>query len=300
MIRKLLLGSAAAGGLLVAAAVPASATDLAVRPPPAPAFVAPVAVPVFSWTGWYIGGNAGGAWGDSRFEIIGGAGPGSANGAGPGSSNGAGPGPGPGVFTSDNDSSFLGGGQIGFNWQTGPWVWGVEGDIDGKSLTNNLALGSFVAGGAGPGPGTGTGPGASTGAGPGPSTGFTLGLTAKTRVEGSIRARGGFAFDRFLVYATGGWAIADVEVSAIGTGSAFCLAPCSDSRAVNGWTVGGGAEYALTNNVSLGVEYRYTDLGRETFNLAGNSIREEVREHQVTGRLNFKFGSLFGGLIPGL
>ncbi len=298
MIRKLLLGGVAAGGLR--AALPAGAADLRAVPAPvvAPAVAPVVPVPVFTWSGWYIGGNAGGAWGDSRFEIIGGAGPGSANGAGPGSSNGAGPGPGPGVFTSDNDSSFLGGGQIGFNWQTGPWVWGVEGDIDGKSLTNNLALGSFVAGGAGPGPGTGTGPGASNGAGPGPSTGFTLGLTAKTRVEGSIRARGGFAFDRFLVYATGGWAIADVEVSAIGTGSAFCLAPCSDSRAVNGWTVGGGAEYALTNNVSLGVEYRYSDFGRESFELGtvngvGVTTNADLREHQVTGRLNFKFGGLF-------
>src|ERR671932_1520930 len=71
MIRKLLLASAAAGGL--AAALPAGAADLAVRPAPAPAFVAPVApvvpVPVLNWSGWYIGGNVGGKWGKFSGDV---------------------------------------------------------------------------------------------------------------------------------------------------------------------------------------------------------------------------------------
>ena len=250
-MRKVLLSGAAAGALLAAAfAVPASAADLRAVPAPAPTYVAPV-VPVFTWTGLYVGANAGAAWGDYGYDIFF---------------------PNPALFGSfasgRSGGTFIGGGQIGYNWQFNQFVFGLEGDIDGKSLKVTNAV-------------------------PGAGAPFAT-LEGRARVEGSVRARGGLAFDRFLVYATGGWAIADVEVSAIGTGSAFCLAPCSDSRAVNGWTVGGGAEYALTNNVSLGVEYRSTDLGRETFNLAGNSIREEVREHQVTGRLNFKFGSLFG------
>src|SRR5919199_2158621 len=68
MIRKLLLASVAAGGLV--AVLPASAADLAVRPAPAPAFVAPVVpVPVLNWSGWYIGGNVGGKWGKFSGDI---------------------------------------------------------------------------------------------------------------------------------------------------------------------------------------------------------------------------------------
>ena len=250
-MRKVLLTGAAAGALLAAAfAVPASAADLRAVPAPAPTYVAPV-VPVFTWTGLYVGANAGAAWGDYGYDIFF---------------------PNPALFGSFSSgrsgASFIGGGQIGYNWQFNQFVFGLEGDIDGKSLkvTNGFA----------------TVPGAP----------FAT-LEGRARVEGSVRARGGLAFDRVLVYATGGWAVTDVRVT--GCGAATCV---SDDQALNGFTVGGGAEFALTNAVSLGVEYRYSDFGREAFNLgtvAGGAVttNADLREHQVTGRLNFRFGSLF-------
>jgi outer membrane immunogenic protein len=89
-------------------------------------------------------------------------------------------------------------------------------------------------------------------------------------------------------------------VSGVTASSAFE----TDSKTPVGGTVGGGVEYAFTNNVSVGVEYRYSDFGHETFNagvvrLAGlgtgplTTTRVELRTHEVTVRLNFKLGTLF-------
>ena len=250
MIRKLLLGSVAAGGLV--AALPASAADLGVRPAPAPAYVAPVAAPVFSWTGFYIGGHAGGAWGDYQYTTVWA--------------------PDQDVFSSgDTGGTFIGGGQIGFNWQTGIWVWGVEADISGKSLRASNDVSLLL------------------------STPFNS-LDAKTDLQGSVRGRLGFTFGQFLLYGTGGWAAADTKVTGCGGVTTGCF---EDSQTLNGWTAGVGVEFAFTNNVSLGVEYRYSDLGDEQFNFGsflGQPAFADVglQEHQVTARLNFKFGSLFG------
>src|ERR687883_59302 len=119
MIRKLFLGSVAAGGLL-AAALPASAADLAVRPAPAPVYVAPVVVPAFTWTGWYIGGNAGGKWG--HYDVEGFIGPTSLV-----------------DFRTPTKGGFIGGGQLGFNWQFNQFVLGVEGDFDGTTLKSSVS-----------------------------------------------------------------------------------------------------------------------------------------------------------------
>ena len=249
-MRKVLLTGAAAGALLAAAiAVPASAADLSVRPAPAPAYVAP-AVPVFTWTGLYAGVNAGAAWGEYGYDVFF---------------------PSPALFGSFNSgrsgASFIGGGQIGYNWQFNQFVFGLEGDVDGKSLkvTNAFALAGAP---------------------------FAT-LEGRARIEGSVRARAGLAFDRFLLYATGGWAVTDVRVTGCTAGAC-----ASDDQTLNGYTVGVGGEFALTNNVSLGVEYRFSDFGRESFNLgtvggAAVVTNADLQEHQITGRLNFKFGGLF-------
>src|SRR5919202_4375186 len=241
MIRKLLLGGVAAGGLL-AAALPASAADLRAVPAPAPV-IAPV-VPVFSWTGWYIGGNVGGKWGKYSGSVT----------AAPVAGF---PATGGGDFFDFNtnhdghDGAVLGGGQLGFNWQTGIWVFGVEGDIDATDVKRDVVLGFAPGGGV-----------------------FTTGdvFRFKNEWQASVRGRGGFAFDRFLVYATGGVAWAGVKAEAIyGPGTVLGVATpggfFSDRQTLPGATVGGGVEFALTNSVSLGVEYRYSDFGHETFNL---------------------------------
>jgi outer membrane immunogenic protein len=79
---------------------------------------------------------------------------------------------------------------------------------------------------------------------------------------GTIRLRGGLTFDRFLVYATGGAAFQDF----------------SDV----GWVAGGGGEYALTDAISVGVEYLHYDFGGDDADV-------------VRGRVNWRFNSLFGG-----
>ena len=245
-MRKLLLSGAAAAALF-AAGLPAGAADLSVAP--APAYVAP-AVPVFTWTGLYAGVNAGAAWGEYGYDVFF---------------------PSPALFGSFNSgrsgASFIGGGQIGYNWQFNQFVFGLEGDVDGKSLkvTNAFALAGAP---------------------------FAT-LEGRARIEGSVRARAGLAFDRFLLYATGGWAVTDVRVTGCTAGAC-----ASDDQALNGYTVGVGGEFALTNAVSLGVEYRFSDFGREAFNLGtvgGRAVvtNADLQEHQVTGRLNFRFGGLF-------
>ena len=83
-----------------------------------------------------------------------------------------------------------------------------------------------------------------------------------TSAVGTARLRGGFAFDRFLVYGTGGVGFQDFNDI--------------------GWVVGGGGEYALTDAISFGVEYLHYDFGSDDSDV-------------VRGRVNVKFNSLFGG-----
>ena len=284
MRRQLLLSTVAAAGLF-AAECPAGAADLAVAPAPV---IAPV--PVFSWTGWYVGGNLGGA--SSRYKGLVHASP-----AEPFTSSA-----GDFLNITDTAGSFVGGGQLGFNWQTGPWVLGLEGDLDAAGVERTIR-----------------GPGSSL---------FVLGHTFRFENDwqASVRARGGVAFDRWLAYATGG--VAWAGVSAQGTYApntytdntstnmgAFSVrgqpgitvdAPGtfgSDRQTLVGGTVGAGVEYALTDNVSLGVEYRYTRFGAKTFNLGGIPLvlatsnvtaRLEEQTSQVTARLNIKYGGLLG------
>ncbi len=85
-----------------------------------------------------------------------------------------------------------------------------------------------------------------------------------TNAVGTARLRGGFALDRFLVYGTGGAAFRDA------------------SNNGTGWVAGGGGEYALTDNISVGVEYLHYDFGSDDLDV-------------VRGRVNVKFNSLFGG-----
>ena len=112
-----------------------------------------------------------------------------------------------------------------------------------------------------------------------PSTNFVLGVEGDLNATGmsgtlgsvkvanpwdaTLRARAGFTIDRFLVYGTGGLAVGGVKVSSGGS---------SDSATRVGWTVGGGVEAAVTNTVTARLEYRYTDLGTDTFSTAPGKV----------------------------
>jgi outer membrane immunogenic protein len=163
-----------------------SAADLPQAPPPAPIIAA---APLFTWTGFYAGVNAGWGWRDDNEETV------ILNGALPGTL----------FFPGNGDGGFVGGAQIGYNFQTGSFVWGLEADIQWADTDQDEEV-RFVPAGA---PGT-----------------FVPGEFDNNLSDwfGTVRARAGVAFDRVLVYATGGVAYTDDKA---------------------GWVVGGGAEWAL-------------------------------------------------------
>ncbi len=192
-----------------------------------------------------------------------------------------------GTWFSDNASSFqqptpgraIGGGQVGANWQTGMFVFGAEADIDERHLDGN---GSFYP--------------------------FAHAKVQDTQTQqegwvGTVRGRLGIAtVCKALFYATGGLAYGGLQHSysqtRISTGQSLGL---SDSTVKTGWTVGGGNDYAVTNNVSIGVEYLYVDLGTTTLSLPTTVASGGVklppssaifsdRSNVVRARFNWRFG----------
>lgn len=268
-MKKVLLSGVAA--LALVGATGAFAADLPSRKAPAPVFVPPA----FTWTGFYVGVNAGFNWGDNGSTYIGNAGLLTALGT-------AGI---PASFSGNSDG-FTGGVQAGYNYQFGQIVVGVEADInyiDGKKSVSAINFGTF--------PTFGT---------------AVVSANASSGIEylGTVRARLGFAADRFLVYVTGGLAYGEVTNSGgIGvTGGplngAFWAGSKSDLRV--GYALGGGAEYAFTNNVIFGVEAIYYDLGDNTATIGGTNAlttatnlfaiqRVETSGVMARARLNYKF-----------
>jgi outer membrane immunogenic protein len=241
MHRRLL--AAAYAALVVAGAVSAQAADLPTRKEaPAPVFVPPP----FTWTGFYIGANAGGVWSSGSHVST------------TAFFNGF------PVLTTDfpntnfgsSQSGFIGGGQAGYNWQTGSFVLGVETDFDGTSLSRSRsAIGpTFID----------------------PLFGVNDFFTANGSVKldwlGSTRGRVGYAWDRLLIYGTGGVAYggASSHLNVFDNVDGFSFSSNGGSSSRTGWTIGGGVEYAFTNNIILGAEYLYYDLGSRHLNIVPN------------------------------
>jgi outer membrane immunogenic protein len=273
MNRSLVIGTT----LLGLASAPAFAADIA----PRMVTKAPMMVSGYNWSGCYIGANGGGKWASTRGDVAVGAVPGS---------------PAVGVtFDRVNADTGIFGGQIGCNWQApgSNWVFGVEGDADWQrwSTTRTLAatLPPLVAGDT---------------------------FDIRSRWQGSARGKIGYAWDRWMIYATGGAAFTNVKVGAnfpIFVGAVvFPASSAEDSKTLLGATVGGGLEYAFTNNWSAGIEGRYSFYGSQTFNggtvaavpvvgaavtFLNAPVTQTVRldTFEVTGRLNYKFD--FGGPV---
>jgi outer membrane immunogenic protein len=203
----------------------ALAADLPPRMPPPAAFPLP-ALP--AWTGFYLGVNVGGGWAkaQSDFTVLGGA---------------------PFASAVNSLEGAIGGGQIGYNWQNGPALFGVEADFQASGLKGTLNA---------PCP-----PGFCAPLGLGAS------FTQKMPWFGTVRARLGVATDAWLIYVTGGYAYArfDAEATATALGGAASI---STSETRNGWTVGGGIEAALSRNWSAKVEYLYLDFGTSNISWA--------------------------------
>jgi outer membrane immunogenic protein len=264
--RTLTLGIGALA--LAAMTISASAADIPRRPPPPPVVAPPV---VYNWSGFYIGGHLGGKWADHDGDIfldqfVG--------------------------FTplgllafgnggKDDETAFIGGGQIGFNWQAGSWVFGVEGDFSATSAERTfVCCGPLVS----------------------PLVPFVQGdtISVKNDWQASIRGRIGYAWDRFMVYATGGIAFANIEatVALVPVGPLPGLFADASETLVGG-TVGAGIEFGLWDNWTLGAEYRFTKFDSGDFNhgnffvtpITSFPLRSsfDLETHEVTARLNYRF-----------
>jgi outer membrane immunogenic protein len=263
-MKKILLGSVALAALL---AGPALAADMR-----APVYKAPPpAVPVFSWTGVYIGLNAGGAWGrsDATFTPTGLLGVFPAWDAAAASLG----------SPTQRPAGFTGGAQIGFNWQAGFWVFGAEADIQYLGLKASTRTPTFTIAPIDP-------------------SHFTT--TTQTDWLVTVRPRVGIAFDRGLIYATGGLAVADRKFSNVLTFDipVLDINTGSVSKTVAGWTAGGGIEYMITPNWSIRGEYLHVDLGDVSYASTNNlnptvtaNHFERLRVDIARAAINYRFGS---------
>jgi outer membrane immunogenic protein len=222
---------ASIGLLTIALAGTADAADLPRRTAVRPA-AAPIAVPVaYNWSGFYAGIQGGWGFGNSSWvDRVGSTG------------------------DFDVDGGLLGG-TLGFNWQNGMTVLGVETDLAWTDISG--------------------------------STKVTCGLGCTTSNSwlGTTRARLGYAVDRWMPFVSGGLAYGDIQASTPG------FRGNSDSNV--GWTVGGGVEFALAGNWTAKGEYLYVDLGDLNCNVAqcGGAGRSKVdfTSHILRAGLNYRF-----------
>jgi len=193
--------------------------DLPVK---AQVYKAPPPVAVFNWTGCYVGGQIGGQWANWTADVNY-------------------PSAVPTVASRDfsGNGSFIGGGQVGCNYEwTGTHiVIGIEGDgvwanekFSGEIFRYPNSIDHFDADG-------------------------------KIGGQGSVRARLGYTWHRLMVYAAGGVTWAKLTATHYLVRDGVGAAAFEESKTRSGWNVGGGVEWAFTPNWTVGVEYRYTDYG---------------------------------------
>jgi outer membrane immunogenic protein len=220
---------------LVALGSAAQAADLAARPytkaPPM------VAAAIYDWSGFYIGVNGGGGWTHNTWDLVGG-----------------------GREGSNDASGGTVGGQIGYRWQTGPVVFGVEAQGNWADFSGDFQSALFA----------------------------TRNRT-KTDAFGLFTGQIGYAFNNVLLYAKGGAAVVDNKYELFNLAGAN-LASTSNTRW--GGTVGAGVEYGFAPNWSLGFEYDHIFLDHQTVGfgaaLGADSIKQDV--DLFTARINYKFG----------
>ena len=227
---KRILFTAVSLGMLGALS-PALSADLPYAKAPAAA--------VYDWTGVYVGGFGGGGFGNHNYD--------NANGPA-GNAN----------FTVNyNSTGGIGGGEAGYNWQSGNYLVGVEAD----------GFWSGIKGG---------------------DASQQLGVVDQSNLRwgATVRARGGIAIDRLLLFFTGGYAFGDIEHTS--TAPRFAVDQFTNRR--SGLTAGAGIAYAITNNVIGKLEYRYYDFG--AYNRAGNPLTPN-------GQLPYSVNSTYSVLTVG-
>jgi outer membrane immunogenic protein len=256
-----------AAAAVAALSAPATAADMRmpVKAPP------PVAA-IFNWTGFYIGVNGGGAFGTNHDAVI-------VERTNAGALVVGAPWTGAGNFGSNEITGGFGGGQIGYNWQApgSNWVWGIETDFQGASIKDStIATLPYI--------------GAAT---------VAAGAANKVEWFGTLRGRVGLAFDRVLLYATGGLAYGNSKSAITFVDSLGFAAAASDDSTRVGWVAGAGVEWAFAPNWSVKGEYQYIDLGRRTISAREFlgvtptifNVSTDVRTDFHTGRIgvNYRF-----------
>jgi outer membrane immunogenic protein len=250
------LGGVATLTIMASLAGQANAADL---PAAAPAYKTPAVVPspAFNWSGFYVGANVGYHFGDQNVDLTAASGTTLALGI-------------PSLATSigTKRQGVIGGGQIGYNYQLNPgysWIFGLEADFQGADVNGTSVFDI-----------------------PTPGGGF---FPTRTQVQqdlrnlGTVRGRVGYAFDRLLIYGTGGLAYGQVNNATtvsffpsgmIGAGTPNVIG-FSGNSTQTGYAAGGGGEYALpasllgSNAVTVRAEYLYYNLGSRTLSTAGIS-----------------------------
>jgi outer membrane immunogenic protein len=218
--------SMAAGALAFAMVSPGFAADMP-RGYREPAYAAPAA----GWSGIYVGINGGYGWGQSDW------------------SGGA-------TTGSNSPTGGLLGGTLGFNAQSGAFVFGAEGDIDANWMRDSNSTGTGLC--------------------------SLPGCGIQTSWFATARGRVGYAFDRALVYFTAGAAFGDVQMQASGG---------SVSTDKAGWTAGAGLEYAFLGPWSAKFEYLYADLGSATCGAAACGVDTPVsfKTNIIRLGVNYRF-----------
>jgi outer membrane immunogenic protein len=234
------LGVVAIGVVAQITSLPAFAADLA----PSPNYVkapAVVAAPVYNWTGFYVGVNAGYGWGSGTNPAISFGDPAAGLGTLFFFASGG------NQYQNMTPRGVIGGSQIGYDWQTGNWVLGGVADFQGsaiKASSNPLVnLPRFNANIGEP-------------------------LSAQINWIGTVRARLGVAQQNWLFYGTGGLAYGQVN-STMGNlipapGFPTFVMSGSQTSTKVGWVAGAGVEYKFSSNWSAGLEYLYFNLGSDT------------------------------------
>ena len=206
------------------------------------------------WTGFYIGGHFGGAWGSSDWFDLG-----------------------AGNIGSHSPDGIVAGGQLGYNFQTGPWVWGPQASFSGSTLSGRHRDAVFQFG-------------------PAPED-------DRSSIDfiGTLTGRVGYADGPLLLYGHGGAAWASARYSLIGFFAPGLEFAVGDSTKW-GWTLGAGGEYAFAPGWSGFIEYGYIDFGADVASLkcgpipncgppgataVGISIRENF--HVLKTGVNFRF-----------
>jgi outer membrane immunogenic protein len=217
-MQNLFRAAAVTAALTVGMSVGAHAADLGPVSTPATVYTPPPVFPAaFSWTGFYFGGNLGAGWsnGEVTDSFLG------AN------------------WSANKNVAFVGGGQVGANYEFGSFVTGVEGDFDWFANNNNSSGVTFL--------------------------GTTLQGSGNGQWLTTLTGRIGYAFDRVLFYGKGGGAWVgsnDFTLTNVATGSSVSF---SNNNTNTGWTAGAGVEWAFYSNVTARIEYDYVGLSNSVF-----------------------------------